>query len=508
MPENNKLDVIIIGGGGAGCAASLEIAKNPHVNNIHLIEQCPDLLLMNSNNTPLRFGVGFHYPDLPTAVRYLHASVSVCREYPGFTLNDSNENLSNWYYFVTTDSEFKIEYVRELYKSLQEEYSNLVKEDINNKVFGAPEDFFEEMSLDVFRKKINISEEQLNKVVNKNKVVSVIRTAERILDWPKFRPNFIEKVNTNKKITVKTQTEVIGVRKEKGKYIVTCMGKDGDFELKVDIVVNSAWSNIEKINTLADNYQIPNAYTKRTKVMIEVELPPELVNVPSMFFCFGPFCSFTNLGNGKGFLTYEPVTNIEATTKTELSETSQRYISGGATKAEIEGFAQKIIKGAADFIPAMANAIFKGTAKFGIVITKARTSIHNRDYSGVETQRFGWIDDACMKLLYLLENAKEVDEIIDVFSKLIAQKIDEKNNLNIYDEQRLKYVVQQMYTSRCAFHRKKAQGEPNFDNNNNNNNTNKEVLVVSQEESVLTAMIKEVEKKLDLNKEFLTKFGT
>ena len=95
-------------------------------------------------------------------------------------------------------------------------------------------------------------------------------------------------------------------------------------------------------------------------------------------------------------------------------------------------------------------------AKFGIVKNKGDVNIyseksilHQRRESGVEMQTIGWIDNAAMKLLYFLENAKEVSELVeaDMFlNKVLLQGVEvAKENLNIFK----KYSIRK--TKRC-FH--------------------------------------------------------
>lgn len=51
----------------------------------------------------------------------------------------------------------------------------------------------------------------------------------------------------------------------------------------------------------------------------------------------------------------------------------------------------------------------------GIIVTEGTvdldeldSDVHSRDYSGVKEVQIGWIDNACMKLLYCYKNGEEV----------------------------------------------------------------------------------------------------
>src|SRR5205085_10240349 len=70
-------------------------------------------------------------------------------------------------------------------------------------------------------------------------------------------------------------------------------------------IINCTWENIEKLNQSLGFVMKPNSRTNRTKVMIEIALPPDFETkehpLPSMFFCFGAHASFTNRGNGTAY---------------------------------------------------------------------------------------------------------------------------------------------------------------------------------------------------------------
>lgn len=202
---------------------------------------------------------------------------------------------------------------------------------------------------------------------------------------------------------------------------------DGDF------VVNCTWEQIEAIDDKAGLSNSSEIYTNRLKMCIEIQLPDDFEQngpVHSMFFCFGPFCSFTNLGNGKGLISYEPVSKMLNKASLKLPQFSDRLIYLAVNREEIERDSREILKGITRYIPKLKNAQILN-AMFGIVKTKgtvdiysAYSPVHERNYSGVEAKKLRWIDNSCMKLLYFVNNGQEVVYLVK--KHLILEKIFER----------------------------------------------------------------------------------
>ena len=126
-----------------------------------------------------------------------------------------------------------------------------------------------------------------------------------------------------------------------------------------------------------------------------------------MFFCVGPHAMFSNLGNGIGRITYAPVTNFGVTTDSQMPEQFEKWLNQGLTPEEAEEYGQKIIEGAAEYIPAMKDAkllhVIPGIVKSkgAVKLDDRESPFHKRNYDGVEEQQIGWIDNAAMKLFML-----------------------------------------------------------------------------------------------------------
>lgn len=405
------MHITIIGGGAGGCGTALELAAQGH--QVTIIEKRKELLRGTSDRTPCRLGLGFHYIDPETAKKYLHATITVVKKYPGFSVaadKDESHPHRRGRYFIVKDSQFSVPHILSVYQELREEYTRLIQEDESNKVFGEPENFFKELRHDEYKNDVNC-----------NRVDLGLETSEQIFDWPRLREALVQELQKNPNITILTDTTFTEVNHHPDDYGYD-VTLNHSMKFSTDCIINAAWENVEPINHCAGFFMQPHSRTNRMKVIIEIKLPDTIeANRPlnSMFFCFGAHCSLNNTGDGRAFLSYEPKTNIESSDSLELPALSQRLLSGNATPEEITIFGREILTGALDYMPFLQGAEVLD-AKFGIVKTKGSVDIyspnsafHKRDYSGVDSQQLFWIDNSCMKLMYFLENAKEVSAVFN-----------------------------------------------------------------------------------------------
>ncbi len=419
-----KID--IIGGGVAGCVAGLELAAQG--NDIRIRDYRPGLLEGASRATPCRLGLGLHYFDEITAFRCLSATIGFVRHYPGFKISDrltEATHLRNGWYFITKDSLFDPEVVRAFYEKLQGQYAELVALDPGNEVFGPPEQFIRVLDPSEYQDQVDM-----------DKVAIGFETAECSLDFPRFSSFLIEQLKAHPNIQVFTNEEVLKIQQADDHDGFTLMIQEPQKPetlriIETDFVINATWENIEALNQ-ASGFPMKSERTMRTKGMIEVRLPESLAQAHSMFFGFGAHASFTNLGPSpegysRGFITFEPVTNIDKTTNVIISERSRRLLYQGGTAEEIELLANQILQNVGhDYIKGMEAAQCLG-ASFGIVkndgvvdIFSSSSASHQRRESGISEQQFGWISNASMKLLLCLENARSVALLVKRHEKALA----------------------------------------------------------------------------------------
>lgn len=444
-------EIVVIGGGIAGCAAALKLADAGH--QVTLLEGRDELLAGSSDDTPCRLGLGFHYLDFDTACKYLRASIRVVRTFRGeinLRLGEEkelNDPLRRGRYFVvpTKINLFNTIKILEFYEQLKDEYARLVGEDPKNEVFGPPAEFYKELAVDEYKDDVNTQ-----------KVFAGIETAEHVLNWPDFREYYSKLVEQHDNITVRTGIEVDKIEYDNqcSAHKVIAKTKTGDdCEFLGTDIVNSSWQNIEAIEQKSGSYVAPKPRTNRVKVIISVNLPEGFENKNSMFFCFGAHCSFTNVGNNIGWITYEPVTNVATSTGLVLPEELQRLVAGNASEKEKLEYGRRILDGVASYIPAFAAVQDKDivSTKFGVVRTEGTSAdinspeskIHKRDKLGVTSNANGRIQNPAMKLLYFLENADVVNALITQHevARELATRITEQVLPNLDGDRHLKAAV-------------------------------------------------------------------
>ena len=415
-------NVVIIGGGIAGCCSALELAKKGH--QVTILEQADDILQGTSARTPGRMGLGYHYFDFDTAKRYMEQTVHFMRHYSDcFIGSESEPHLQHGRYFVTKDSIIPLQELMATYSDISEHFDAMCTSDPKNKVFEGTHHLHRSMKPKEFQNDVNM-----------DKVAFAIETRECLLDWSKFSDRLKREVASSPNIKIKTGFEAsnFAVAPGGGFNVST---KSGESE-KADFMVNCSWQNVDFLNEKlgigfahSKKEDPEQATTARLKLLAEVELPEALRNKHSMFFCVGPHAMFSNLGNGQGRITYAPVTNFATTTESEMPNTPdkpfKRWLTEGLNEKESKLYGQKIIDGVAEYIPAMRDAKLVAVIP-GIVKSKGAMNLsspdelsdktkpfHKRDYSGVEEQQIGWVDNSAMKLFYCLGNAEQVAAIIE-----------------------------------------------------------------------------------------------
>lgn len=121
-------------------------------------------------------------------------------------------------------------------------------------------------------------------------------------------------------IRINTEVTEISALEDCGVYLIKAldMSARGNVEVFAEVTVNASWYNICKFNKMLGISALTRKWCNRIKAITTAQLPEALIHMPSMFFCMGPFCMFSNKGNRVGMLTYAPETNMAVSTSEEL----------------------------------------------------------------------------------------------------------------------------------------------------------------------------------------------
>ncbi len=459
--NENHVPVVVMGGGIAAISAALKLAKIGIPSCI--LEQNKTLLSETSGITPGRIGHGYHYRDLETAKTYLQSSITFLREFCKtpkdwerliIKLGDQTSELDYGLYFIHKDSQVRADNLLEVYRGIQNEYRRLVALDPANKILGEPDEFFQELNLRDFSHLVDISQ-----------MGAVIRTKERLLNWPEFNNMLMEKISYYQSqglISVLTERKVT-----KTSYESESRNRDFQIEfadaepLTTSYIVNATWTNIEELDSNLFPESAVEERTNRIKLIASIKLPLQAQNAPSMFTAMGPFTMFSNEGNGNGKTTFAPVTNMldyvveeakkdrfmnaelqkiitgwfaknelivsdqnnpESWAKIEMALETQplykRWISQGLNAEEQEFFGKMILNGTVNSYPILAGSeivnVGAGIVKSNgeVNIRDANSSFHKRSEHGLKERQISYIDFNGVKLFYAESQARNVAETI------------------------------------------------------------------------------------------------
>lgn len=306
------IEIVVIGAGAGGAKTALLLAELGHrvilldardkvgVPDDTKEEKINQKGISTSWINPGRAGHGFHYIHLKTGKMLMESTIGLYRQYPELPIGSAYPNshpLRKGRYFITKDSLFKKDEVLAVYSQLQEHYRLLVKNNPDNQVLGHPDDFFH-----------ILEQKEYEKYVDVNTVAVGIETTERLINPVLLSQILFQRIKEEKNITLLTDKKVTQVNYGRDKTFIVSL-QDGS-SIAADQVINCAWENMEAIDQTIGLVDVSTKSTNRLKALAVVELPQELHNQHSMFFCMGPFCMLSNLGNGTGLMTYAPITNI------------------------------------------------------------------------------------------------------------------------------------------------------------------------------------------------------
>lgn len=422
--KKRNIRIAIIGGGIGGCMSALVIAKKFPDVEITIFEKNKELLSGTSNCTPGRMGLGFHYVHSQSAVTYLRQTLDFVKHFsrlcPNLMVGQEfliDHFLRNGRYFIVKNSAVPTTQILDTYGKVADEYAELVKRDKTNKIFGEPDNFY----------RILKPKEYKNDVELKN-IDTAIETHEHLLNWLSFKKFILNEIASCKNINILIGKKIqdISYAYMESLYVIHRRKKASSGRLigkhYAEFIINATWEWVDYFNTKIGYYRLPNEVrTNRAKALIKIKLPDELKEKNSMFFCMGPHCMFSNLGNGEGLITYAPETNIQNSTALIPEKSYVSLISGHVSEKNKAQLAQKIINGVSQYIPAMSKAKIV-EVRFGTVQVEGEANIfdhsskiYERDYMGLKYLEDGFISLSCTKLLYGYGNANTAANLFSRF---------------------------------------------------------------------------------------------
>lgn len=417
--QDERASIAVIGGGIAGCTTALRLAKIGY--KVSIFESAPQLLSSSSDATPCRLGVGFHYMDEATALLTLRTNIALIRyliETTGFDFSvrnyqDGKLSVKRIYYVVMEDSVVPASETKALFEKIRQEYAKMISDEPQNAVFGPAEDFYRD-----------VSKEEVKDLINLERVVAIYDTCESLFNWPLLKSYLAGSLHNEGDIDIYKQVKVTAIRQKSHlKMEVESYDKKWEF----DYIINASWYSTDILNkTLGPIIRKSNTIN-RVKCMATINIPEKLYN-KSFLFAYGPFCALsTRYHEGKhmGYLTYEKVTNLmQIPGNQELTEEQERYITGNLEEEEKESLGNRILEGATQFIPDLAEAEYSNL-KVGVVRTdggiidiSSKDRHFERTFRGVYPACYGVIVNECRKHTYWNENSRLSVEFLKTQMKI------------------------------------------------------------------------------------------
>ena len=429
-------EVIVIGAGIAGALTADDLSKKGF--KVILLEAGDSILPENctSQNQVCWLHTGIHFSrDHETAKKMVENTVAFKRHLPSHIFSTSDEsNRGRAFIFEGTIEE---EALKATAAAVNQRYKELVKKDPNNEVLLPSSD--SEDSEDLIKlytvEEFKLKHGENNHVLLEN-VAYVMESFEPKVDMDALKEWLEAEFKQRENIEVFTNSRVKDVVKRFGNFRGYQVTTEGGKSYEADVVVNACWTNSEHIfKNLGIEVvpQIPDneCTIVRIKFSIEVELPESLLKQNSFIMAYGAYCSFTNLGNGKARIIYEPV-NDWSRPLTENSATVVDAAFGHQTLKNESGqkLAKEILAGACQFCPelegAKITALHRGEVihevkteeKFSIFKSAAHDSRLPTGCECVYDKKGlipGLIKNQARKMTYATSNAAQALQIVEEF---------------------------------------------------------------------------------------------
>lgn len=380
--------VVIVGGGIAGVCSALALADD---NDVVMLEGLDELLTQTSWANVGRIHLGFHYAL-------------------DDTMDTANLLVPGWFAFYEllgrwTDGELE-----------QVEHSRPYWWLVANDSFVAPPEYrsFCERLVAIYDEQLGVSdraerfpaagsvvqplpEDEYGPLVNTDRVVHAVGSMERAI---KLGPLFevIGRALARKpSIEIRRDHRLEEIHRDGSRHVlaVTDTSSGRQLELICDQVVNA--TNAHRLLFDSQEGYLPERqWMDRLKVLVDIELPPALVDANSMQVALGPYGHITNYGDGTACCGYMPVSIRGASHAITVPEEWDRICELGYDEETVERIGRETVDGIAKYVPGIAGARVTG-ARCGIVhatgttpITDPNSELHRRSDSGVHSLGKGY----------------------------------------------------------------------------------------------------------------------
>ncbi len=386
-------EYVVIGAGFAGlhCARLLAEAGS----QVTVLEQRPTVMAGASRSNFARIHHGWHFPGSPaTARECVDSAFSFLADYGDLLLPGPR----GWCALVTDSMTGEDRWFADA-ERLHEHYTAAVSSAPAG--FGPPEEFF-----------APLPRSRWQQYLDPRRIVAAASTLEPFVDLRALAQRVTARATGHRRVRVLTGQHVESATPTGDGYELRVTGYDGRARVvRTRHVLNASWLSRHRLDSMIAP-QPPVTY--RLKSWLRIELPPNLRALPSLLLVHGPYCTFTNLGDGTGLLDHAPVSNQPAV-RGAVPRSWQRALDDDLPAQEEHRRRAGILAGAAAFVPDLATARPPAVHSGALYHpgethddTDPRSAIHHRQGTGLTTIAPGWISLDSGKLSWIPHHARHV----------------------------------------------------------------------------------------------------
>lgn len=299
--------IAILGGGGAGCCAALEIAN--HGQDVDIYELDPVPVTRASRVNEGKIHLGFLYANDPTqrTAAIMARGALAFGDCISRWLDLAPEDLvlsTPFLYAVHRDSLLTPDQLRRHYQKCCTELAEL-QELHGLRYLGMQEPL-------TFRE---LTEDEVGSVLAPRHFATVFWTSERAVDPRVIASRLRAAVLGAQSITFRGECLVVGLKRDaRGRFHVEL--DDGTTEGPYDQVVNALWSGRLPIDRLM-GLEPSRRWIHRHKFGSRVRIPLSSRQPPSVTMVLGPFGDIVNFGANGLYLSWYPIGMVDTSSQLE-----------------------------------------------------------------------------------------------------------------------------------------------------------------------------------------------